>query len=91
MFKGIVREDSLYDADEASTEFQMSWIPHAKLCQQHLSEQKYELFCLSETPLLERSTEWHPYQPRQSSLDFMTNLSVVRSLRHVSSWGRQQV
>lgn len=53
MFKGIVKQDSLYDADEVGTEFQMSWVPHAKLCQQHLSEQKYELFSVSETPLLE--------------------------------------
>lgn len=51
MFKGIVKQDSLYDADEAGAEFQMSWVPHAKLCQQHLSEQKYELFSVSETPL----------------------------------------
>lgn len=53
MFKGIVKQDSLYDADEVGTEFQMSWVPHAKLCQQYLSEQKYELFSVSETPLLE--------------------------------------
>lgn len=53
MFKGIVKQDSLHDADAAGAESQMSWGPHAKSCQQHLSEQKYELFPVSETPLLE--------------------------------------